>query len=205
MNKIAKVIFLGESGVGKTCILKRIIENKYDNDTSNTLGIDIKTKYYYNEFSKNKIKFNFIDTAGQERFLTFTKNYLNGSNIILFVFDDEKSFLKIEEKYIPLCENSLDLSKCILILIQSKNDLLKNIDGNNLYNEGRKLSQKLNAFFISVSSLDGNNINALYDYICKESEKNMNLFKNPKPKINLINPNEMNNISSIFKILCPFF
>ena len=206
MNKIAKVIFLGESGVGKTSILNRIIENKFDNEVQNTMGIDIKKKVYFNEYSNNKITFNFIDTAGQERFSCITKNYVHNSNIILFVFDDEKSFLKIEEKYIPLCENNLDLKKCILILIQSKSDLIINTSENNLFHEGRKLSQKINAFFISVSSKDGNNINALYDYICKESEKNINLLSNPKPKINLKNPNNtLNNISSFIKILCPLF
>ena len=205
MNKIAKVIFLGESGVGKTSILNRIIENQFDNDLPNTMGIDIKKKVYFNQYSNNKIKFNFIDTAGQERFLCITKNYIHNSNIILFVFDDEKSFLKIEEKFIPLCENYLDLKKCIVILIQSKSDLIKNISENNLFIEGRKLSKKINAFFISVSSKDGNNINALYDYICKESEKNMSILNNPKPKISLKDPNKLKDFSSLFKIVCPLF
>ena len=190
MNKIAKVIFLGESGVGKTSILNRIIENQFDNDLPNTMGIDIKNKVYFNQYSNNKINFNFIDTAGQERFLCITKNYIHNSNIILFVFDDEKSFLKIEEKFIPLCENYLDLKKCIVILIQSKSDLIKNISENNLFIEGRKLSKK---------------INALYDYICKESEKNMSILNNPKPKISLKDPNKLKDFSSLFKIVCPLF
>ena len=82
---ILKVIVLGSSQVGKTSILVRYFKNEFNLETLSTIGIDFKTKYF--KFDEEKIKINFIDTAGQEKFRAISVNYLKGTDGVLLVFD----------------------------------------------------------------------------------------------------------------------
>ena len=51
-----KILTLGESGVGKTCILRRFVENKFSKNHLATIGIDFKTKTIYIKGNEVKLK-----------------------------------------------------------------------------------------------------------------------------------------------------
>ena len=81
-----KIILLGSSEVGKEYILNRYFNNKFkQNIQLSTIGIDFKTKYF--QFEDRKIKVNYVDAAGQEKFKAITINYIKGAHGIIFVFD----------------------------------------------------------------------------------------------------------------------
>ena len=82
---ILKIIILGSSEVGKTSILNRYFNNEFKQNLLSTIGIDFKTKYF--KFDEEKVKFNFIDTAGQEKFRAISVNYLKGTNGVILVYD----------------------------------------------------------------------------------------------------------------------
>lgn len=81
---------IGKSGVGKTTLLVRFLENKFIKQNT-TVGIDLQTKEF--TYNGNKFKLELWDTAGQERYRTIVKNYFSLSKVACVVFDltDEDS------------------------------------------------------------------------------------------------------------------
>ncbi|EFX60106.1 hypothetical protein DAPPUDRAFT_9923, partial [Daphnia pulex] len=76
-----KLLIIGDSGVGKSCILSRYCDNKFTEAFYNTIGVDFKTKTQLVDGKKCKLQI--WDTAGQERFRTITSNYYKGAHGIL--------------------------------------------------------------------------------------------------------------------------
>ena len=91
-DQLVKILLLGDSGVGKTCLLTRFAEKKYSPSLVTTAGIDFKVQYF--EVNGIKVKCQIWDTAGQERFHVITKAYYKGKKMenwkivfgLLFVF-----------------------------------------------------------------------------------------------------------------------
>nr|ACO10527.1 Ras-related protein Rab-10 [Caligus rogercresseyi] len=87
-----KLLLIGDSGVGKTCILFRFSEDTFNTTFISTIGIDFKIKTF--ELRGKKIKLQIWDTAGQERFHTITTSYYRNAMGIMLVYDvtNPKSF-----------------------------------------------------------------------------------------------------------------
>ncbi|XP_005095256.1 ras-related protein Rab-10 [Aplysia californica] len=80
-----KLLLIGDSGVGKTCLLFRFSDDAFNTTFISTIGIDFKIKTV--ELGGKKIKLQIWDTAGQERFHTITTSYYRGSMGIMLVYD----------------------------------------------------------------------------------------------------------------------
>eukprot|EP00048_Salpingoeca_helianthica_P022354 m.17785 g.17785 ORF g.17785 m.17785 type:complete len:209 (+) comp7208_c1_seq1:69-695(+) len=91
-----KLLLIGDSGVGKTCILFRFSDDSFNSTFITTIGIDFKIRTI--ELGDKKIKLQIWDTAGQERFRTITTAYYRGAMGIILVYDitNEKSFDNIK-------------------------------------------------------------------------------------------------------------
>ncbi|XP_074249609.1 ras-related protein Rab-8B isoform X2 [Saimiri boliviensis] len=72
-----KLLLIGDSGVGKTCLLFRFSEDAFNTTFISTIGIDFKIRTI--ELDGKKIKLQIWDTAGQERFRTITTAYYRGA------------------------------------------------------------------------------------------------------------------------------
>ena len=90
---LMSVISLGDSGTGKTSILKRYIENKFDENNASTIGMEFRKKNIEIK-DGNTILLKLIDSAGQEKYRALAKSYINNVNAVLFVFafNDKNSF-----------------------------------------------------------------------------------------------------------------
>ena len=102
-----KVVLLGEAGVGKTSIIQRFIENKYNPFSTSTLGVSSTIKNY--EINQKVISYELWDTAGQERYRGLGRNFYKNSDIGILVYDitSTKSFKELENYwYKELIENS---------------------------------------------------------------------------------------------------
>ena len=90
-----KLLVLGESSVGKTSLLMRYAEDKFES-TVQTIGVDFKNKYII--YNNKRIQLELWDTAGQERFKGIAKNYFHAANGVILVFDitNKDSFNKLK-------------------------------------------------------------------------------------------------------------
>ena len=88
-----KIILIGDSSVGKTCLFKKLTTGKYSDKNISTIGIDRKSFSLKVKIVENneEIEKNFIiqlwDTAGQERFRAVTKGYYKDSQGLLLMYD----------------------------------------------------------------------------------------------------------------------
>ena len=80
-----KVIILGMSEVGKTCLLINYFDKKFKENNISTIGIDFKTKFF--KFDEKKVKINYVDTAGQERYQSISKGLFQKVQGIIIVYD----------------------------------------------------------------------------------------------------------------------
>ena len=135
MSKIEyKFILIGNSGVGKTSILKFLSTGVFPQEIISTIGVDKKTLDVSVEVEENnkKTKKDFIislfDTAGQEKFRSIAATYYRGSDGILLLYDitDRNSFESIEMWINSIIESigkKVD-SKYVILLIGNKLDLV---------------------------------------------------------------------------------
>ncbi|CAJ1056673.1 ras-related protein Rab-8B-like [Xyrichtys novacula] len=110
-----KLLLIGDSGVGKTCLLFRFSEDSFNTTFISTIGIDFKIRTI--ELDGKRVKLQIWDTAGQERFRTITTAYYRGAMGILLVYDicNEKSFENIKNWIRNIEEHaSSDVEKMIL-------------------------------------------------------------------------------------------
>eukprot|EP01101_Sappina_pedata_P013469 TRINITY_DN9735_c0_g1_i1.p1 TRINITY_DN9735_c0_g1~~TRINITY_DN9735_c0_g1_i1.p1 ORF type:complete len:220 (+),score=44.95 TRINITY_DN9735_c0_g1_i1:26-661(+) len=93
---LIKLLLIGDSGVGKSCLLMRFSDDSFVPSFITTIGIDFKVRTL--EIDGKLVKLQIWDTAGQERFRTITTAYYRGAMGILLVYDvtDEKSFASIK-------------------------------------------------------------------------------------------------------------
>ena len=165
-----KIILLGETGVGKTSIINRYINNEFNNEAPSTLGASFATK----EVKMDKIKYlvNVWDTSGQEKYHSVTNLFINGSNIVILVYsiDSQISFDGLDYWYNTIKEK-LEGDKYILAVIGSKGDL---IDNEIIPEEkAKKFAEEKNAIFRIVSAKeDSEGINKLFNHLLDELIKN---------------------------------
>lgn len=81
-----KLIIIGDTGVGKSCLLNRYLTQKYEPQTKHTIGVEFGMKYERTPAGK-VIKLQIWDTAGQERFKSVTRSYFRGSIGAVICYD----------------------------------------------------------------------------------------------------------------------
>ena len=82
-----KVVLLGESGVGKTCIISRYVNNTYDEKSETTNGASYASKVIDFEQYQKSLRFDIWDTAGQEKYRSLTKFFYKDAAIAILVYD----------------------------------------------------------------------------------------------------------------------
>ena len=100
-----KLILLGDTSVGKTCLFKKITTGVFMDKNVSTVGIDRRTIDLKCEFDENgkkiekNISISLTDTAGQERFKAITRSYYKGSDAAILIYDitDKKTFNHVKE------------------------------------------------------------------------------------------------------------
>ena len=96
-----KVVLLGESGVGKTCIIARFINNTFEENLISTTGASYAGKTMtFDEFGGKSIKFEIWDTAGQEKYRSLTKIFYKDAGAAILVYDiTRKESFEETQKY----------------------------------------------------------------------------------------------------------
>jgi Ras-related protein Rab-1A len=98
-DALFKLLLIGDSGVGKSCLLLRYADQTYTASYISTIGVDFKIRTI--EYKGKTIKLQIWDTAGQERFRTITSSYYRGAHGIFVVYDvtNADSFSSIQKQW----------------------------------------------------------------------------------------------------------
>ena len=146
-----RVILLGNCAVGKTSILKRLSNNKFDSNCFTTVGCE--TSIYYMKYKNIKYQLLFFDTGGQEKYKAITRNYLRNVDGVLFVFDisDQKSFEDISFWYNFYKEENENV---VGLLIGNKCDLKHKVG----INESEEFAKEHGLLYIETSASSDKNI-----------------------------------------------
>lgn len=143
-----KILLIGESGVGKTCLLLRFTDDTFTLNHQTTVGVDFKQKTIF--VDKKIIKIQVWDTAGQERFRTLTKGYYKMANGIILTYDvtNRESFESIKN-WLKQVEQLAEKNVCKMI-VGNKCD----VDDKRLvtYEEGQKFAKEYNIPFYETSA-----------------------------------------------------
>ena len=162
-----KILTIGESGVGKTSILRRFVENKFLKTHLATIGIDFKTKNL--NINNQDIKLKIWDTAGQERFRNITTQYYKGADGIVLVYDvtDEASYEKIRDWMEQILSNT-QKEEIGLVLLGNKCDM----EPRNVTEEqGNKMAGELGINYFETSALSGQGINDAFEQLTRDIMK----------------------------------
>ena len=163
---IIKVLTLGDTMVGKSSIVVRFADNKFDDNIFSTIGIDFKTKYI--KIGDSSVKVLIWDTAGQEKFQNIARQYYKGANGVLLIYNicDRKSFERINFWLKELKENNR-IDELFICLVGNKIDLEdKRIISTA---EGETFAKDNNIHFFEVSAKTGKGISELFNKVIKGS------------------------------------
>jgi small GTP-binding protein len=171
-----KVVFLGESGSGKTSIINRYIDKSFSPLTSPTIGCFGRTVPY--EYRDQTYNLNLWDTAGQEIYRSLTPMYYRNSNAAIVVFDvtNHDSFNQLEGWITELVSNIG--ATVVLIVCGNKADLIdqrvvKEVDA-------EAFSQTVHAIYLETSALSGDGLDFLFHTVVRASvDKGQDSFAKP--------------------------
>ena len=157
-NYLFKFIIIGDSAVGKSNILLRYINNKFNEEFQSTIGVEFGAKNLKIEDKIYRIQI--WDTAGQESFRSITRAYYKNSVCACVVYDitNRNSFENIKS-WIDDCKKQSP-KNVFLVLIGNKIDLENNREVT--YEEGLKFAQKNGMLFFESSAKTGANIEEIF-------------------------------------------
>jgi len=160
-DHIVKLLMIGDSGVGKSCLLVRFADDMFIPSFITTIGIDFKIKTVV--INNKRIKLQIWDTAGQEKFRTITTAYYRGAMGILLVYDvtDEQSFLNVRNWIRSIEENAPDNVE--KILIGNKCDMVN--DRVISTETGRELAEEYGIKFLEASAKTDTNVSEIFTCI----------------------------------------
>ena len=123
-----KMIIIGDSAVGKTCIFKKITTGIFSEKSISTIGMDRRTLSFIiknKEGNDLEVDVQLWDTAGQERFRSITQSYYKSSNGLLLMYDITKrdTFDNIENWLQNINESIGAEEKYLIVLMGNKVDL----------------------------------------------------------------------------------
>ena len=165
-----KYVIVGNASVGKSCLLVRFTDDKFDIDYKTTIGVDFKFKNV--QIEDSNIKLQIWDTAGQEKYQSITKSFYKGADGVIIVFDltSEESFLNVQTSWLEEVQKhcTTDIE---LMLIGNKSDLTSQIEVQR--QKAQEFAQQNNMLYYEASAMEGTNVFEAFNQFTKNVfEKN---------------------------------
>jgi len=179
---LIKLLLIGDSGVGKSCLLLRFSDDSFTPSFITTIGIDFKIRTI--ELDGKKIKLQIWDTAGQERFRTITTAYYRGAMGILLVYDvtDEKTFANIRNWIRNIEQHAADTVNKMLIGNKCDMEDEKVVDAS----RGQALADEYGIKFMETSAKTNHNVDLAFFTLAKDIK--VRLIEDPTPTPPIPNP-----------------
>lgn len=133
-----KLVIIGDSGVGKSWLLSRIMSNSFKEEHNVTIGVEFGC--FIVKIKKSIIKLQIWDTAGQESFQSITRIFYRGANWVFLAYDitNEDSFDNLK-KWLRDAKQQAE-PDTVFILIGNRVDLEENRQVS--YDEGKMFQRK---------------------------------------------------------------
>ena len=175
-SKSYKILFIGNSHVGKTSLLNRYSDDVYVDRFTSTIGTDFKIKV------NNGITLQLWDTAGQERFKTITSVYYRKADGIIIVYDVTclKSFESIEN-WIEIIAKNTDVMKTNIMLLGNKSEHSNALIRQVKFEIAEKFAKNHNMLFFEVSAKENTNINISIETLIKTIQSNLSPYPSLSP------------------------
>jgi len=173
-----KLLLIGDSGVGKSCLLLRFADNTYTDSYISTIGVDFKIRTL--EIDGKTVKLQIWDTAGQERFRTITSSYYRGAHGIIVVYDvtDKVSFNNVKQWL-----GEIDRYACQSVnklLVGNKADLTekKVVE----FNEAKEFADSLGISFLETSAKSSQNVEEAFLMMTRQIKERVSRTTEPVTK-----------------------
>uniref|UniRef100_A0A6C0CRY4 Uncharacterized protein n=1 Tax=viral metagenome TaxID=1070528 RepID=A0A6C0CRY4_9ZZZZ len=152
---VFKIILIGNTGVGKTCFLEKLVDNRYNYRHDPTIGVDFRMVYHKTDDDK-AIKCHIWDTAGQEQFQSITRSYYKGAGGIIFMYDTSnmKSFKDIKKWY-EIVKEERGVDNLPILLVGTKIDKIKKEVS---FEAGERFAKEYNMDFYEISTKTDENV-----------------------------------------------
>ncbi|KAG2195085.1 hypothetical protein INT46_002648 [Mucor plumbeus] len=168
-----KLLLIGDSGVGKSCLLLRFADDTYTESYISTIGVDFvrRRKIRTIELEGKTVKLQIWDTAGQERFRTITSSYYRGAHGIIVVYDvtDADSFNNVKQWMQEIDRYAAEgVNK---LLVGNKSDLTdkKVVE----YTEAKEFADSITIPFLETSAKDSTNVEQAFLTMAKQIKDRM--------------------------------
>jgi small GTP-binding protein len=170
---IYKILFLGDSNVGKSCLIKRFIDDEFDCHLPSTICVDFKIK----KFKEEDIKLYMWEITSVKDCQSFLKDA--EGVFIIFDITNEKSFMNIPE-YITAAKKQNKRNNIPFIILGSKLDCHN--DRKILYQDAKKFADTMNMHYFEISSKEGKieNIQQIFNIMYSEIEYSNKKKQNDK-------------------------
>ncbi len=176
-----KVTLIGDSSVGKTCIINKYCKGLFDSEVDSTLGANYSQKKL--EKNGKKIRLDLWDTAGQEKYRAIGRHFYKESYIVCLVYDitNKQSFESLKTIWYPELKEYGEKYK-IIALIGNKID--RYLEETVSEEEGKKFAEEINAVFKRTSALSDSDtgISDLFDELVDKYLNDQNKGENNNNK-----------------------
>ena len=164
-DDLFKLVIIGDSGVGKSCLLLRFADDTFTENFYSTIGVDFRFKCL--EIGDRKCKLQIWDTAGQERFKTVTSAYYRGADGIIIVFDqtDKDSYNNVQNWIEDISRYSTD--DPVKIIFANKDDISqekKSVDNEDII----ELEKRTGLEIIKTSAKTGDKVTYAFEKLTQK-------------------------------------
>ena len=204
-----KVVLLGESGVGKTCIMNQLMLGEFDENILLTSSAQFHRKNF--KFPGNKsITLDIWDTAGQENFRSINKLYYKKAKAVVLVYDITRidSFNEVKNYWCGQIKENAP-KDVIIAVAANKCDLYERRQVSD--DDGEKFAKSIGAFFASTSAKNDSGITNLFENIAQKllepgfsftanEQKSKEEYENKMKKTQRETENNKNNSNNTHKL-----
>jgi small GTP-binding protein len=150
-----KIVVAGDGNVGKTSLIRRYCEGKFEESRITTLGVDFQTKVV--TVGEQLVKLSIWDVAGQDRFLSFRDTFYPGAHAVALVYD-----VTTPSTFFNLMHWRDEIQSAVpnvsMVVIGNKNDLFNVIPAD----EAKGWAKSLNMAFLLTSAATGERVDEFF-------------------------------------------
>ena len=163
IEEFNKVVIVGESGVGKTCIMAQFIEKKFSEEFISSLTTQFRRKTI-KLVTGEDVTLDIYDTAGQEKYRAVAKLFYKDTRVVILVYDitNKKSFEEMKTYWYEQVKD-IQTENLILAIAANKSDLYEKRQVEN--EEGEEFAKSINAIFVETSAKNDSGIDKLFENI----------------------------------------